>query len=349
MNVTGKYIYGIIASEGQQPYGPYGITSCKEVHIIPYKGIAAVVRDAQIVDYTRMFKDALAMLLVEHQKTIERIMNLEYTVIPMCLGTFAKDEAEVREILSKGYVLINEIIQKTIYKIEIDVAATWNNFNAMVKEASEEREIKEFKENLLTDPKGITVDGQLKIGFMLKKALEKKRDEYALKIQEALKRVSFDFKTHELMDDKMVINAAFLIDKNKRGDFDKKIEGLNVEFNEKLNFRCVGPLPLYSFYTLQIKKIQSQDLDWAKKKLHLLSDFTNRDELKEIYQRALFLYHPDKNPTKPGTEKEFAEVVKAYKLLGEYCIACEQAGYKDRFPFVEEEFRKNTLLLKVKD
>ncbi|MDP2911254.1 MAG: GvpL/GvpF family gas vesicle protein, partial [Candidatus Omnitrophota bacterium] len=162
----GKYIYGIISSNTYES-------------AIPYRDISAVVNDAEIVDYTHMFKDALARALVEHQMAIERIMGAGYSIIPMRLGTFAMDEAEVKDILSKGYSLIKEIIPKIIDKIEIDVVCIWSDFTSVIKEAGEEKEIYEYKEKLLSSPKGITVDDQMKIGFMLKKALDEKREKYA--------------------------------------------------------------------------------------------------------------------------------------------------------------------------
>ena len=84
----GKYIYGIIGS-----------STCESA--IPHRDIAAVVNDAEIVDYTHMLKDALARALVEHQMAIERIMGAGHSIIPMRLGTFAIDEAEIKDILSK--------------------------------------------------------------------------------------------------------------------------------------------------------------------------------------------------------------------------------------------------------
>jgi len=39
-------------------------------------------------------------------------MNLEYTIIPMRLGTFAADENDVKDILNKGYNLIEDIFKK---------------------------------------------------------------------------------------------------------------------------------------------------------------------------------------------------------------------------------------------
>ncbi len=322
----GKYIYGIINSNAHEAVGPYGISACKEAHFIPYQDIAAVVADSEIIDYTHMFKDALARALVEHQKIIERIMGIGYSIIPMRLGTFAMDEAEVEDVLSKGYGLIKEIIPKISDKIEIDVVAVWSDFVSVIRDAGQDKEIKEFKEQLLKQPKGITVDDQMKIGSMLKKALEERREKYAQEIQEALKTVSLDFKTHELMDDKMVANIAFLVNKAKHKDFEVKVEWLNAEFNEKLNFRCVGPLPLHSFYTLEIKTIKDEEIDWAKKRIGILNDITSKNDLKKAYQRQALSTHPDRNPNMPCAGKEFDEVNKAYKILTDYCAALAQAN-----------------------
>ena len=102
-----------------------------------------------------MRKDVLARLLVGHQTVIERIMTAQDTIIPMRLGTNACDETEVRDILSKGYNLIKEIFERISNKIEIDLTSTWSDLASIIKEAGEEKEIKEFKEGLFKTPKGL--------------------------------------------------------------------------------------------------------------------------------------------------------------------------------------------------
>ncbi|PKP15344.1 MAG: hypothetical protein CVU06_16740, partial [Bacteroidetes bacterium HGW-Bacteroidetes-22] len=194
-----------------------------------------------------------------------------------------------------------------------------------------------------------TVDDQMKVGVMIKKALDEKREKYALQIQTFLRNYCAAFKVHELMDDRMVINVACLINIREQKDFDRKVGEINTKFAEKLNFRCVGPLPPYSFYTLEIKKMQFEEIDWAKKKLRLSDDFATKNEVKKAYRKLAFSFHPDRNPDTPGIEKEFDEVTKAYRILADYCEACKQAGKEDSLSFSEEEFEKNKILVKVKD
>jgi len=355
MEKKGMYIYGVLNSDRELFFGPHGVTACEEVYTVSYRDISAVVSDSEIADYARMRKDVLAMFLIRHQKAIEKIMNLGHTIIPMRLGTFAKDGDDVKHILGCGYSIINDIFTKISDMIEIDVTATLGNFNSALKEIGEDKEIKEFKEGLLASPGGVTVDDQMKIGLMIKDALDKIRKGYSNKIQAALKSVSHDFRVHELMDDRMAANIAFLISKARHKDFEKKVDGLNVEFNEKLNFRCVGPLPPYSFYTLEIKTLKNEDMDWAKTRLGISSDIISKDEVKKAYQRQALSTHPDRNPNVPGAGKEFDEVNRAYKILTEYCAALEQAHpVRDKGSHVGDKIsnganqKENAMLVRVR-
>ncbi len=342
MAKTGKYIYGVINSNKELFFGPYGITACEDVYTIPYRDIAIVVSDSEVIDYTHLLKDSLAKLLVSHQKVVEIIMNMEYAIIPMRLGTFGIDEGEVKSILVKGYPIIKNIFSEIVNKIEINVAVTWGDFNSVLKEVAEEKEIKEMKQRLLSNPQGINTNDQMKVGLMVKNHLGKKREEYAFDIQTSLSKVSKDVRVHELMDDKMVANFAFLIDKTKLESFDSGVEKLNTKFREKLNFRYVGPLPPYSFYTLEIKKLQFEEIDWARKKLGLQDNFATKNEIKKARQTLAVFLHPDKNPDIPGIEKEFDEVVtRAYNILWEYCQG-------ESCSFNEEEFKENSILVKVR-
>ncbi len=348
MAEIGKYIYGVTNSHAQLDFcAPMDSSETERVHTIPYQGISAVVSNSEIVDYTNMRKDVLGRLLVKHQQVIEKVMSSGRTVLPMRLGTFVEGETEVTDILRKGYNLITSIMEKVDNKVEVDVVATWSDITSVIREVQGEKEIKEFKERLLSGSQRITVDDQMKAGLMVQKALEKKRVKHAVQIQSELKTVSEGIKEHELMDDKMVANCAFLLGKSRQDWFERKVDQLNAQFEEKLNFRCVGPLPPYSFYTLDVKKMQYKDLDWAKRKLRL-GAFSSSQEIKKAYRRAALSSHPDHNPGVPEAEKELDDVKKAYEILTDYGLAYQQADKTDSYSLDEEEFEKNAVLVTVK-
>jgi len=363
MSRAGRYIYGVINSNNEEFFDldeivgfediyPFrspsdvvsSIKTFNRAYTIPFQDIAAIVKDSLIVNYNHMPKETLARLLVSHQQLIEKLMT-KHTVIPMRLGTFAQNNEEIGEILARGYRTIKDIFERAKNTIEIDVVATLSDLNSFLREVSEEEEIKQLKQSLLGKKGGVTIDDQMKVGVLVKKHLDKKKETLADHVQTTLGQVAQGAKAHDLMDDKMVFNGAFLIGQNRRQEFEQKVNQLNDEFQEKLNFRCVGPLPPYSFYTLEVKRAQFEELNWAKKKLGLENDFITADEIKKAQRKTALAYHPDKNPDKPDTEKKFNEMTRAYKILLDYYRASNQAKNDQGCCLSEEAFEKNAVLV----
>jgi hypothetical protein len=49
----------------------------------------------------------------------------------------------------------------------------------------------------------------------------------------------------------MIMNAALLVERDKAGVFDRKVEEIGRRFRGKLSFRCSGPWPPYNFVTIR--------------------------------------------------------------------------------------------------
>jgi hypothetical protein len=206
-------------------------------------------------------------------------------------------------------------------------------------------EIKQLKQSFLGKKGGVTIDDQMKVGVLVKKHLDKKKEMFADQIQITLGQIAEDFRMHDLMDDKMVFNSAFFINRDRQKEFEQKVDQLNDEFEDKLNFRCVGPLPPYSFYTLEVKKPQFEEIDWARKKLGLKDDFITAVEIKKAHRRSALTCHPDKNQDTPDIERKFDEMTRAYKVLLDYYRACNQSEHNEGCRLNEEAFEKNAVLV----
>ncbi|MFH0878502.1 MAG: GvpL/GvpF family gas vesicle protein, partial [Lentisphaerota bacterium] len=247
---NGIYIYGIINSGTRELKGA-GWNADAPVYLVPYQDVAAIVSDEEIVDLSHLPKDLLARRLVDHQRVIEGVMSLKHTIIPMKLGTFAGNPSEVQEILARGYKTVAEVFHTVCDKLEFDVVVTWPDLASVLKAIGEEPDIREAKQKLLVNPRKITVEDQMRVGLMVKKALDAHREQIDLKIRSVLSAISPGVRVHELMDDRMITNTAFLIERDRQAEFEQCLDRLNTETGEKLYFRCVGPLPPYSFCTLE--------------------------------------------------------------------------------------------------
>lgn len=354
MSILGQYVYCVIPATVQPTLDLEEKIPAHEriggdgINTICHEDIAAIVSPAKPFDLAKMRKDDLAKMLLAHQKVVELIMESSIAVIPFRLGTYAMTEAEVVEILSKGSRLIRRLFSEIGGKIEIDVVATWADFASVLKEAGEEDEIKKCKEALGGDAKGVSVDDQVKVGFMVKQALDRKRLEINRQIAEKLAAVSCGQCAHENMDDMMVMNCAFLVEVARRQQFERALDELDAQFAKKLNFRCVGPLAPYSFYTLEFRRIQWEEIDRASRLLGL-GHAASPDEIKKAFQHSAMASHPDHCGQTDTAEHDFDELIRARHIVQECIQACEQTGSAAQIVFSEENVRQNSLLVKVRN
>jgi len=344
MSSTGKYIYGVI-NTGSHTVASAPLVS-DGIYTVPYMDVSAVVRDTAIVDYTNLPANIAAQHLIKHQLVIEKVMQ-EFTVIPMRLGTYAPNEDEMMQVLTEGHRTFKEIFEKIEGRIEIDVVATWVDLNMVIKEASEEEDIKALKQCLLDKRESITVNDQVKMGMLIKSHLNRKNDEYAHAIKDSLRDLCSNMKEHTMTDDATIMNAAFFIDNGMRIAFEERLDEINNGFSGKVHFKCIGPLPPYNFYVLEIKQFRYEEIDRARKKLGL-STFATKDDIKKAYRSCASFYHPDRqSDTQSDTqmaeaEMEYGEITKAYGLLSEYCR-------QESCSFKEEDFVFNSMIVRIRE
>ena len=337
MTEKGKYIYGIIQSNGKRNFGSIGLGDPKgEVYTVTHQDISAVVSDSPITAYHSMTKDRVAKDLFCHQSVIEKVMK-DHTVLPMKFGTLVEEEKEVAQILKMGYEQFKQTLSWINHKIELDVVALWNR-DMIFQELAEEKEIKEFKEKIASSPAGPQLSDRINLGRMVETSLKKKNLEHAEGIKCALKEKAEDLCTHDTLDNMMILNCSFLLEAKREKEFDAKLNELDERYQKRINFRCVGPLPPYSFSTVEVKKIGFDAIDQARKLLGLGEEITP-SEIKRAHRRLVFKCHPDKNPQMDPLSKEFNELNQAYKFLLEYCRS-------DRCSLRKEDV-KDSILVKI--
>jgi len=155
----------------------------------------------------------------------------------------------------------------------------------------------------------------LSLGMLLSAKLKAQAKHYANDILAVLKEISESYATHDLMDDKMVFNASFLLTPGDEDLFFKALEGLDKQWEGRLNFKCVGPLPPYSFATVTIKRFDPKKIHWAYETLGLKGS-VDVNQVNRAYKNMARQCHPDTHPQL--NKREFEAVHQAYELLLEY-------------------------------
>jgi len=214
------------------------------VYTIHWQDLAAIVSDSPIVKYPVTRNNSMA-----HQQVLEKVMQ-EFTVLPVRFCTIAEKEENIIERVLKGrYQEFIDLLAQMKGKTELGVRAFWTDMEAIFAETIEENPpIKRLKD-LLAKETNIQRQyaGKIKIGQLVKKALEKKKDQEVEDLLEMLKPLSLDFRENRVLGDMNLINAAFLVAKEREQKFDQKIQELEKVYGERKKLKYIGPVPPYNF------------------------------------------------------------------------------------------------------
>ena len=346
METVAKYIYGIVPNIYIKEIFQTGVNA--GIYAIPFQNISAIVSDSESTQLDYSDKEALGHLLVHHQRTIEHLVEMGIkVVVPMRLGTIVRSKEAVINILACGYDLMMETLDKIEHLTEIDVAVNWADFSAVIKGIANNPVILELKEEILNSKNSPSPIDQVKVGMLIQEKLNIKNKEVELRILDMLSGFSEDIKTHEVMNDQMITNSAFLIKKNKTEKFEQAIDQLDEEYKGLLNFKLVGPLPCYSFYTLEVKELSSVKVEQAKKELGV-DDDASESTIKKAYLEKARLVHPD-TLEEQGTGEDFSKINKAYHIMLEYSISKKQSLNIENSVASNNKVKENLILLKIKD
>ena len=320
---TGRYLYGIIETEKRESFGNIGVGN-SEVYTIQHKDIGAVVSDIPL-GYKVEIEEAMT-----HEKTLRKIMKT-HTIIPMGFGVIAKNGAEIKNILKRTRMKSKNTLEKIGNKLQINVKISWDKA-ILASILGENEEIRTLAAEATK-----TADQSLKIelGRKVKSVLDERRNIYLKNVHSVLGDLSSGFKENKIVDQDAVMNASFLVDKGQERKFYDKADELEKEYDKKLMFFVVGPLPPYDFTEIEIKKMDSKTIEDARKTLGLGRE-ASMSEINSAYDRLARKYHPDLHPDDSFAEEKFKKIKKAHDTLTKYC---EHYLCSFKKPKVEETLR----------
>lgn len=247
MEKEGIYIYCVANTTNSKTFGSIGIGARgDEVYAICHNDIAAVVSRSAQKEYK-----ALRDNMIAHEKAIEAVMK-EYTVLPVRFCTIAETEEKIKKILEKEYDKFSNLLNKFKDKKELGLKAMFKE-NVIYKEILEKYEqIKKTRDKIAQLPPEKTHSQRMEIGRMVEQALEKEKEKCKEEILNTLKPLSEDVKLNNTYGERMIINSAFLINKDKEAEFDAKVNEFDAKYGYKIKFMYVGTLPPFNFVNLAI-------------------------------------------------------------------------------------------------
>jgi hypothetical protein len=244
----GCYVYGIIAGQSPLWFGKSGIGGeITDVYTVHHNGLAAVASRVKlaILDATR--ENALA-----HEHVVERVMNT-HTIIPMSFGTVFRTEDDIRQVLKSIYPSLRDVLEKMEGKIEFGLKVTWDRDKVIEKLKREDEEIRQFIQELARKHLQSTYFARMQLGRMIDRALVERGAEIVREIYDSLRPVCVASRDNKPIGEKMIMNAAFLLERRKEAEFDRTVNRISDRFKNILAFRYSGPWPPYNFVNIRLK------------------------------------------------------------------------------------------------
>lgn len=244
----GKYVYAIIESVEPRSFGNIGIGGRSDkVYSVHHGGLAAVVSDTPVIIYDPTRENVLA-----HENVNEAVMK-DFTVIPMSFGTVFRTREDVIEFLKHTSDALHQVLGKMKGKIEFGLKVNWDTQAVLQEVESEREDIRLLKGEIAAKQMTSTYFARMQLGRLVEQAMDEKATGYVTEVYDALRDHAVASRQNKAIGDKMILNAAFLVERERASQFEKKVQEIAGKYEGRLRFLFTGPWPPYNFINIRLK------------------------------------------------------------------------------------------------
>ena len=247
----GKYLYCIIHCSENHTFDADVIgDGGGVVHTVCHQDLAVVVSDSPVTQYESTRRN-----MVAHERVLETVMR-EFTLLPVRFGTVTDSTAPVQgiqKLLGSRFAEFDKLLRDMRGKAELGLKAFWRDEKAIFEEiVAEDADIRRLRNSLSGKSPEATHFDRIRLGEMIKEALNRKRAREAVRILQPLRQVAHSTRENESLGDRMVVNAAFLVDKSKEPEFDQVVSKLDEQLGERVVLKYIGLAPPYNFVNIMV-------------------------------------------------------------------------------------------------
>jgi len=171
----------------------------------------------------------------------------------MSFGTLFKTEEDTTEFLKDTYDALRDVLLKMKDKLEFGLKVNWDRESVLGEIEQENEELRRLKAEIESNQQTSTYFARMQLGRLVEQALADKADSYVREIYDELQGAAIASRSNKVIGDKMIMNAAFLVGREKQDQFDQKVHEIGKRYEGKLSFKYTGPWPPYNFVTIRLQ------------------------------------------------------------------------------------------------
>ncbi|MEW2359491.1 GvpL/GvpF family gas vesicle protein [Spirillospora sp. NPDC029432] len=240
-----QYVYGVTRASARLPAGLTGLDD-RPVTLVAHERCAAVTSDLPADRPLGARADLLA-----HQRVLEALLETGTVVLPFRFGAaLAAPEAVEKELLAANADRLSQVLDGLDGRVELRVKGTYVQDTVLREVVSDDPEIAELNQRLREVPEDAADAAyyeRVRLGEMIAQSLERRREHDGQALLEALAPAAEALVRKPPSREEDVVDAAFLVERDRRGDFERAVQELADAHADRITVRLIGPLPPYDF------------------------------------------------------------------------------------------------------
>ncbi len=246
-----KYLYCVIPCSENRTFDTDAVgNGGGVVHTVCHQGLAAVVSDSPVAQY-----ESTRHHMMAHERVLETVMT-EFVLLPVRFGTVtdsASPARNVKKLLESRLGEFEKLLREMEDKVELGLKAFWCDEKTVYQEiVAENADIRRLRDSLSGKPPEATHFDRVRLGEMVKEALNHKRAKEAARILPPLHQLAHSIRENAVLGDRMVVNAAFLVDTSKGPEFDRVVSKLDEQSGGRVAIKYIGSAPPYNFVNIVV-------------------------------------------------------------------------------------------------
>lgn len=238
------YVYGVIDGATLTELGPIGLGETPSlVYAIGLEDIAALVSDVPFEAVDPTHENVLA-----HERVNQHALRT-HAVVPMAFGTVFQSQADVLSLLQAARATFREALDGVRDKREFGLQVLWDREQVLAEIEREDQGLRRLAAHI--KQQGATHLARLHHSRLVEGALLDWSARHAAHILARLDEVSVASRTSKPVGDRMILNAAFLVDRSDEQAFDERVRELGAQYAPLL-LRLSGPWAPYNFVSVKL-------------------------------------------------------------------------------------------------
>ncbi|MFC4076963.1 GvpL/GvpF family gas vesicle protein [Salinithrix halophila] len=247
MNRMGIYAFCAIRETEPREFGEVEIEGEPRKLFTVHQGNSAmVVAKAPLKIYPPLREN-----LRFHQDTVNRVME-EYSVLPLSFGNVFHSEGDLEVLMKALSEQFEELFPKIDGKMEVGLKIMGKK-EWLEEEIRKDPQVEKVQEAVRGKSEAAAYYDRIRLGEMAQKFFLQLRKQLEEEIFQPLVEEAEAAKLNETVGEKMLLNAAFLIDRDQEEAFDRKVNELYEQWSERVDFQYTGPWPAYNFVNIRLK------------------------------------------------------------------------------------------------